>query len=195
MLCNHVAELRHQSRSNEHLLNFRRSMLSCVVTTFSKNQLSKAGQKLDKRLYKNCKRKRENQEEFLEIDPRTKKGRKPIAKELKEEIELLWQNNSRAAANCQVTNPNNRAQRKTGRRLIMPARHIIIKSKIYKEKRASYGTILVNRLWYVLPPTSDDGICHWCLALRNHIAYIHKKYSIPALKVMKDSYGRMKSRI
>ena len=57
----------------------------------------------------------------------------------------------------------------------MPARHIIIKSDIYREKRASYGTILANRLWYVLPPTSDDGICHWCLALRNHIAYIHKK--------------------
>ena len=38
---------------------------------------------------------------------------------------------------------------------MMPARDIIIKSDIYKEKRASYGTILANRLWYVLPPTSD----------------------------------------
>ena len=65
-------------------------MLSCVLTAFSKKQLSKAGYKLDKKLYKNCKRKRENQEEFLEIDPKTKRGRKPIAKELKEEIELLW---------------------------------------------------------------------------------------------------------
>ena len=57
----------------------------------------------------------------------------------------------------------------------MPARHIIIDSDIYKEKRASYGTIWTYRLWYVLPPTSDDGICHWCLALRDHIAYVHKE--------------------
>ena len=57
----------------------------------------------------------------------------------------------------------------------MPARHIIIESAIYKEKRASYGTIWAYRLWYVLPPTSDDGICHQCLALRNHIAQIHRE--------------------
>ena len=90
MLCNHVADRRNQRSSNDHLLNFRRSMLSCVVPTFSKKQLRKAGWKLEKKLYKKCKRKREKEEDFFDIDPTTKAGRKPIAKELKEEIELRW---------------------------------------------------------------------------------------------------------
>ena len=85
-------------------------MLSCVVPTYSKKQLRKAGQKLEKKLYKSCKRKRENNEDFLDLDPKTKAGRKPIEKVLRDEIELLWQNNSREAAKCPVTNPENRAQ-------------------------------------------------------------------------------------
>ena len=41
-------------------------------------------------MYKRCKRKRENEEEFLDIDPKAKAGRKHIDKELQTEIELLW---------------------------------------------------------------------------------------------------------
>ena len=43
ILNNHVVDLRSQHRSNEHLLNFRRSLFSCVVTTYGKKQLRKAG--------------------------------------------------------------------------------------------------------------------------------------------------------
>ena len=42
-LCNQVSELRSQRRSNEHLLNFRRSIISCVVSTYGKKQLRKSG--------------------------------------------------------------------------------------------------------------------------------------------------------
>ena len=69
-----------------------------------------------------------------------------------------------------MTNPDDRRQRRPGRRLLKPARHIIIDSELYKEERVSYGTIWAYRPWWVLPPTSDDGLCHWCLTLRNHIA-------------------------
>ena len=80
-------------------------------------------------------------EQFLNIDPSTKAGRKPIETKLKEEIESLWLDNSRVAAKSFVTNPNNRAQRRPGRRLVKPARHIILDSDLYQEGRASYGTI------------------------------------------------------
>ena len=98
--------------------------------------------------------------EFLEVDPMTKAGRKPIDQELKDEVGQLWLDNSRCAAKCRIISPANRAERKPGRRLIMPARHIIIRSDIFKEERASYGTICAYRLWFVLPPASDDGLCH-----------------------------------
>ena len=169
-LCNHVSGLRRQKKSTRHLLNFRRSVISCLVSSFKAKQLRKAGWEVDKKLYKSCKRKRVDMELFFDIDPITKAGRKSIAKELKDEIESLWFNNSRVAAKSLVTNPDNRAERKPGRRLSRPARHIIISSDIYKEGRASYGTIWNYRLWWVLPPTSDDGLCHWCMSLRNHIA-------------------------
>ena len=42
-LCNHVVELRKQRKSNEHLLNFRRNVVSCFVPTFNLKQLVKAG--------------------------------------------------------------------------------------------------------------------------------------------------------
>lgn len=140
-LCNHIAGLRRRKESNEHLLNFRRSIISCLVSSFNTKQLRKAGWEVAKKIYKSCKRKRDEMEEFLDIDPTTKAGRKPIAKELKDEIEKLWMDNSRAAAKTLVTNPYNRAQRRPGRRLLRPARHIIIASDIYRERRASYGTI------------------------------------------------------
>ena len=62
-----------------------------------------------------------------------------------------------------------------GRRLSKPARHIIIDSDLYKQERASYGTIWRYMPWLVLKPTSDDGLCHWCVLLRNYIAYFHKE--------------------
>ena len=74
-----------------------------------------------------------------------------------------------------MTNQKNRGERKVGRRLAKPARHIILQSRLYKEHRVSNGTIWAYRLWWVLPPTNDDGLCHWCLKLRDHIAYIHKQ--------------------
>ena len=114
-------------------------------------------------------------EQFLNIDPSSKRGRKPIEEKLKDEIEQLQFNNSRPAAKCLVTNPDDRSERRPWRRLLQPARHIIIASEIYKQERASYGTIQGYRLWWVLPPTTDDGLCHQCLTLRNHIAYIHKE--------------------
>ena len=160
LLFNHIRDLRHRKKSNEHLLNFRRSVLSCLVTSFSPKQLRKDGWEVSNKLYERCKRKRENDVEFFEVDPMTKAGRKPIDQELKDEIGQLWLDNSRCAAKCMVTNPSNRAERKPGRRLIMPARHIIIRSDIFQEERASYGTIWAYRLWYVLPPATDDGLCH-----------------------------------
>ena len=57
----------------------------------------------------------------------------------------------------------------------MSARQIIISSDIFQEERASYGTIWAYRLWFVLPPASDNGLCHWCLDLRNNIAWMHKE--------------------
>ena len=141
LLCNHIRDLRHRKKSNEHLLNFRRSVLSCLVTSFSPKQLRKDGWEVSNKLYERCKRKRENDVEFFEVDPMTKAGRKPIDQGLKDEIGQLWLDNSRCAAKCMVTNPANRAERKPGRRLVMPARHIIIGSDIFKEERASYGTI------------------------------------------------------
>ena len=71
----------------------------------------------------------------------TKAGRKPIDQELKDENGQLCLDNSRCAAKSMVTNPANRAERKPGRRLVMPARHIIIRSDIFKKERVSYGTI------------------------------------------------------
>lgn len=160
LLCNHIEALWRQKKSNDHLLNFRRSIISCLVTSFSTTQLAEDGWKVNKNLYKRCKRKREDDVKFLDIDPETKAGRKPIDKKLQDEIGQLWLDNSRCAAKCMVTNPSNRAERKPGRRLIMPARHIIIRSDIFQEERASYGTIWAYRLWYVLPPATDDGLCH-----------------------------------
>ena len=140
-LCNHIGELRRNKRSNEHLLNFRRGIISCLVNTFSKNQLREAGWDITKKLYKSCKRKREDEEEFINLDPNSKSGRKAIGNELKEKIELLWHNYSCAGAKTLVTNPNNRSERRPGRRLSKPARHIILESEIHKKQLASYGTI------------------------------------------------------
>ena len=145
ILCNHVVSLRSQKKSNLHILNFRRSVISCLVSSFNFNQLRKSGQKFDKKLFKSCKRKRDDGEEFLNLDPSSNAGRKAIGEDLKEEIERLWHNNSRVAAQCLVTNPENRTQRRPGRRLTKPPRQIIIASEIYIyiyiQGRASYWTI------------------------------------------------------
>ena len=45
----------------------------------------------------------------------------------------MWFDNSREGAQCFVTNPKNRGERKVGRRLAKPARHIILQSRLYKE--------------------------------------------------------------
>ena len=174
-LCNHIVDVRNKRESNEHILNFRRSIVSCFVSSFEMTDLRKAGWKVTKPLWERCKRKREDDEDFLAVDPRTKAGRKGIDQRLKKEIERMWFDNSREGAQCFVTNPKNRGERKVGRRLAKPARHIILQSRLYKEHRVSYGTIWAYRLWWVLPPTKNDGLCHWCLKLRDHIAYIHKQ--------------------
>ena len=174
-LCNHIMDLKSQNKSNIHLLNFRRSVISCFVLTFSISDLRKAGWRVHQRLWESCKQKRENDGLFLDIDPSTNAGRKVIDESVKKEIELLWLNNSRQAAKCSVTNPANRSERKTGRRLSKPARHIILESNLFKDQIVSYGTIWKYRLWWVLPPTCNDGLCHWCLELRNLIAYVHKQ--------------------
>ena len=83
----------------------------------------------------------EDEEQFINLDPIAKTGRKGIEKQLKVKIENLWLNNSRAAAKSLVTNPINRAERRPGRRLSKPARHITLESKIYKKGLASYGII------------------------------------------------------
>ena len=59
-------------------------------------------------------------------------------------------------------------------RLVCPARHVIINSSIYKDKEASYGTIWRYRPWWVLQPTINDGLCHWCVGRKNHIIWFHK---------------------
>ena len=64
-------------------------MLTCLVTSYSKKQLREAGWKVNKKLYYSCKRKRDDDEQFLDVDPETKAGRKPIDQKLKEEIEQL----------------------------------------------------------------------------------------------------------
>ena len=92
-------------------------------------------------MWERCKRKREIDETFLDVDPVTKSGRKAVDASLKQEIEKLWIDNSREGANCYVTNPENRNERIIGRRLTKPARHIIIESKLHKENFPSYGTI------------------------------------------------------
>ena len=130
-----------------HILNFRRSILSCFVSTFEIKQLRKAGWRISTTLWERCKRKRESDETFLDVDPVTKSGRKAVDASLKQEIEKLWIDNSREGENCYVTNPENRNKRVIGRRPTKPARHIIIESKLYKEKRASYGTISRYRIW------------------------------------------------
>ena len=146
-LCNQILDLKTEKRSNLHILNFRRSILSCFVSTFEIKQLRKAGWRISTTLWERCKRKRESDETFLDVDPVTKSGRKAVDASLKQEIEKLWIDNSRGGANCYVTNPENRNERIIGRRLTKPARHIIIESKLYKEKRASYGTIWRYRMW------------------------------------------------
>ena len=174
-LCNNIVDLRNRNESNEHILNFRRSVVSCFVSSFEIKDMRKAGWRLNKPLWERCKRKRQDDEAFLVVDPCTKAGRKGINQSLKREIERLWFDNSREGAQCFVTNPKNRGERKVGRRLVKPARHIILQSDLYRDKRVSYGTIWAYRLWWVLPPTTNDGLCHWCLKLRDHIAYIHKQ--------------------
>ena len=173
-LCNNIVDLRNKSESNEHILNFRRSVISCFVSSFEVKDMQKAGWRINKVLWERCKRKREEDEAFLDVDPCTKRGRKPIGQSLKKEIERLWYDNSREGALVFVTNPKNRGERKVGRRLTKPARHVIIQSSLYKDKRVSYGTIWGYRLWWVVPPTMNDGLCHWCMKLRDNIAYIHK---------------------
>ena len=83
----------------------------------------------------------EDEEQFINLDPIAKTGRKGIEKELKVKIENLWLNNSRAAAKSLVTNPNNRGERRPGRRLSKPPRHIILEYEIYKKGLAAYRTI------------------------------------------------------
>ena len=92
--------------------------------------LRKAGWKVTKPLWERCKRKREDDEAFLAVDPCTKAGRKGIDQRLKKEIERMWFDNSREGAQCFVTNPKNRGERKVGRRLAKPARHIILQSRL-----------------------------------------------------------------
>ena len=88
-LCNHILKLRRQRRSNAHLLNFRRSIIACLVSTHTKRQLREAGWEVDRKLYKSCKRKREDEDEFLKVDPESASGRKEISNELKTEIVKL----------------------------------------------------------------------------------------------------------
>jgi len=88
-LCNQILDLKTEKRSNLHILNFRRSILSCFVSTFEINQLRKAGWRISTVLWERCKRKRENDETFLDVDPVTKSGRKAVDASLKQEIEKL----------------------------------------------------------------------------------------------------------
>ena len=88
-LCNHILKLRKEKRSNVHLLNFRRSIIACLVTTHTKKQLRKAGWEIDNKAYRSCKRKREDEDMFLNVDPDMTSGRKAISDELKTEIVKL----------------------------------------------------------------------------------------------------------
>ena len=88
-LCNHILKLRRERRSNGHLLNFRRSIIACLVTTHTKKQLRKAGWEIDNKAYQSCKRKREDDDMFLNVDPDMTSGRKAISDELKTEIVKL----------------------------------------------------------------------------------------------------------
>ena len=42
-LCNHVADLRRLKKSNAHILNFRRNVISCLVSSFDIHQLRSTG--------------------------------------------------------------------------------------------------------------------------------------------------------
>ena len=88
-LCNRILDLKIENRSNLHILNFRRGILSCFVSTFEIKQLRKAGWRISTTLWERCKRKRESDETFLDVDPVTKSGRKAVDTSLKQEIEKL----------------------------------------------------------------------------------------------------------
>ena len=49
-LCNHIVDVRNKRESNEHILNFRRSIVSCFVSSFEMTDLRKAGWKVTKPL-------------------------------------------------------------------------------------------------------------------------------------------------
>ena len=49
-LCNNIVDLRNSKESTEHILNFRRSVISCFVSSFQIQDLQKAGWKLNKPL-------------------------------------------------------------------------------------------------------------------------------------------------
>ena len=72
-LCNNIVELRSKKESIEEILNFGRSVVSCLVSSFEMTGLRKAGEKITKPLRERCKRKREDDEVF-QVDPFTKAG-------------------------------------------------------------------------------------------------------------------------
>ena len=64
-LCNNIVDLRNRNESNEHILNFRRSVVSCFVSSFEIKDMRKAGWKLNKPPWERYNRKRQDDEAFF----------------------------------------------------------------------------------------------------------------------------------
>ena len=85
-------------------------------------------------------RKRQREKSFDDLTP-VKRGRFEISEELKQKIKQVWISNSRPAAKLMVCNPQNRNDRRPGRRLCKPALQIMLQCPLVNTKYRQSGEI------------------------------------------------------
>ena len=171
-----------KGRNLRFISNLYSNLLSCIVslgrkgTTF--DELKTEGWKLTQSRYSFA-RKRQREEEWTEIRPK-KRGRVSISEELQQRIRQVWVDNSRAAANLLVKDPNGGPKR-PGSRLIVPALQValhsgLVKTKFNPDGLVSLSTFHKYRPFWVKSPSLKDGLCHQCMRRRALIKSIHGQF-------------------
>ena len=83
---------------------------------------------------------------------------------------------------CLLPGANKILRKGLGRRLILPAVHIILQSALDRtdsipDAPVSIATFLKYRPWWIINPSPADGLCQHCATRRNLITEIHRSFS------------------
>ena len=168
-----------KGRHIRFISNLYTNLLFCIVslgrkgTTYS--QLSSEGWNLRKPRYASA-RKRHREESWTEVTPK-KRGRSSIDEEIEQNIRQEWIDNSRAAANLEVTDPSGGPKR-PGLRLIVPAIQVALHSEIFKTRNNPDGLVSIStfnkyRPFWVKNLSLKDGLSRHCIRRRALIKVIH----------------------